>query len=356
MKISIVIPVYNSQKYLERCLDSVLMQTYKDLEVILINDGSIDDSKQICDFYSSIDNRINVRHTPNKGVSSARNLGLSLCTGEYIYFLDSDDYLNVNTIEIFKNRMGKSPDILAGVLNRADEKSIYKPLTLFKEKRFQKEDLLNSRNKFEYFFGKSFGASAGNKMYRHDFLRKSEIKFDEEIYFGEDFLFNLKVYVNASIVELINDETYYYFYNMNSVTNVFKKNLTKNYILMFERFHSYLTEIDAVDENKDLLSFLAFTAIDNSCLNTFQHSTYRISSIHIELSLFYRSDKIGEHISYIASGKYANIIPRKDWKYFARVFSVFYSKGMFFIASVIMYFRFCVKRKSILMLEKDDVK
>ncbi|HJA50079.1 MAG TPA: glycosyltransferase, partial [Candidatus Fusicatenibacter intestinipullorum] len=95
VKISVIIPVYNVEKYLKRCLDSVINQTYKNLEIILIDDGSTDNSGKICDEYAQKDERIIVIHKENGGVSSARNKGLDICIGDYISFIDSDDWINL---------------------------------------------------------------------------------------------------------------------------------------------------------------------------------------------------------------------------------------------------------------------
>ena len=98
-KISIIVPIYNIEKYLPRCLDSILAQTYKNLEVILVDDGSVDNSGMIADKYARNDQRINVIHQVNKGVSAARNAGLDLATGDYIGFVDGDDYIEKDMYE-----------------------------------------------------------------------------------------------------------------------------------------------------------------------------------------------------------------------------------------------------------------
>jgi len=97
--VSIIIPIYNQQEYLHKCINSVLSQTYSDLEIILVDDGSIDGSGAMCDTFTSADSRISVIHQENKGLSGARNSGLQIASGKYIFFLDADDYLDVNCIE-----------------------------------------------------------------------------------------------------------------------------------------------------------------------------------------------------------------------------------------------------------------
>ena len=101
--ISVIVPVYNAEKYLKECIRSILNQTIQNLELILVNDGSTDGSGYICDEYINKDNRIKVIHKENGGVSSARNMGISEATGEYFTFVDSDDYLEPNALEILYN-------------------------------------------------------------------------------------------------------------------------------------------------------------------------------------------------------------------------------------------------------------
>ena len=98
-KVSIIIPVYNAEKYLSRCLDSILKQTYSNIEIILVDDGSEDKSSYLCDRYAILDRRIKAYHKSNEGVSIARNYGIENCNGEYIVFVDSDDYLISECIE-----------------------------------------------------------------------------------------------------------------------------------------------------------------------------------------------------------------------------------------------------------------
>ena len=106
-KISVVVPVYNVEKYLRKCIDSIINQTYKNLEIILVDDGSPDKCGEICDEYAKKDNRVKVIHKKNAGVSSARNDGIDNATGEYIIFVDSDDWLEDNAIEIMVDKLNE---------------------------------------------------------------------------------------------------------------------------------------------------------------------------------------------------------------------------------------------------------
>ena len=108
MLVTVIIPVYNVEKYINRCLDSVIRQTYKNLEIIIVNDGSTDNSGKMCDEYAKLDNRIIVIHKDNGGLSQARNIGIEKSTGEYICFIDSDDYVELNMIEDLYNACAKN--------------------------------------------------------------------------------------------------------------------------------------------------------------------------------------------------------------------------------------------------------
>ena len=112
--ISVIVPVYNTEKYIEKCVMSILNQTYKNLEIILIDDGSTDNSPQICDSLAEKDNRITVIHQPNGGVSSARNIGLDNTHGDYITFVDSDDYIAPNMIEFLSENIGDTNIAMCG--------------------------------------------------------------------------------------------------------------------------------------------------------------------------------------------------------------------------------------------------
>lgn len=137
--ISIIIPIYNVEKYLNKCIDSILNQTYSDLEIILVDDGSTDKSSEICEYYKEIDNRIRVIHKKNGGLSEARNVGIDIAKGEYIAFLDSDDWADENLYKrLYQLSQKYSSDISMcsfkwvqnekEVLNKIDEEIVYSNL------------------------------------------------------------------------------------------------------------------------------------------------------------------------------------------------------------------------------------
>ena len=233
-KISVIIPVYNVEKYLNRCVDSVLAQTLTALEIILVNDGSPDKCPEICDEYSKLDNRIIVIHKENGGLSSARNAGLKAANGEYIFFLDSDDWLepdgmqhlyglakehNVDFVRYRSIRTGWPglPENTPCMLEPPREI----PGGFYDKNRIENEIIPKLLITPQLTFSPILGAWGG--LYKHSFLKENNISFYEDIRYSEDVLFSANVVRKAnSFYYDDNAGVYHYFYNPNSITKSFK--------------------------------------------------------------------------------------------------------------------------------------
>lgn len=205
-KISVIIPVYNVEQYLEKCLDSILNQTYKNIEIILVNDGSIDKSGLICDEYSRKYNNIKVFHKENGGVSSARNLGIDNATGQYLAFIDPDDYIDANMYEILVEKIVETNSDIAMcsfvyvkeneniVEDNSDEIII-----------FDKEEVLS-----RYFNRvKPFNASfLWNKLFKRELFEKDRL--DVELKIQEDTEVLLRIFDKVNSVVYIASPLYLY--------------------------------------------------------------------------------------------------------------------------------------------------
>ena len=188
-KVSVVIPVYKVEKYLQRCLDSVINQTLKDIEIILIDDGSPDNCGRICDQYSEKDSRIKVIHKKNEGVSAARNDGIKAATGEYIGFVDSDDYIAENMFEVmYQQAYNYNADIsmCEFVFTAEGTEPIFSSLSSDDYKGIQ---LLSKEDIFSLVvdFSKMVQTNIWNKLFRTDIVKK--IKFDVNKKMSEDLEF-----------------------------------------------------------------------------------------------------------------------------------------------------------------------
>ena len=210
MKYSVIIPVYNVEKYIDRCLKSIISQNYDDLEIIVIDNGSTDSSGSICDTYASEYSNISVYHIENHGVGAARNFGLSKARGEFIYFVDSDDYLVGNLFAEFEDKLVPDLDLLVFSYYNSFEQELT-------ERNRTKKCLpysgLYDKNDFIKIFTDLFLSdmlyTVWNKIYRREFLLENNLSF-EQYELGEDVRFNLNVYRNVNKVYLSQDSYYVY--------------------------------------------------------------------------------------------------------------------------------------------------
>ena len=212
--ISIIIPVYNVEEYIEQCIQSVINQTYKKLEIILIDDGSIDKSGKICDVYADRDKRIIVIHKENGGLSDARNKGIDIASGEYITFVDSDDYVEDSFIE----------DLYTTLINNNAEMSICNIIKVndkgekIENIGFAEDELVNGKKILKGICEhKNVIESivAWNKMYSKDFFRENRYPKGR---IHEDEFLTYKILYYAKKVAITNKFLYYYRQNDNSIT------------------------------------------------------------------------------------------------------------------------------------------
>ena len=210
MKYSVIIPVYNVENYLSRCIDSLLAQNYVDLEILLIDNGSGDQSGQICEDYATQFSNITAYHIPNKGVGSARNFGLSKAKGEFICFVDADDYLVGNLFSDVESQLDSQLDLLVFSYYNSIEKNLSEidrsAKILPTEGKKDKSDFIAL---FQELFLTDMMYTVWNKIYRREFLEEHQIVF-ESYELGEDVRFNLSVYQHVNTVFLVKSAYYVY--------------------------------------------------------------------------------------------------------------------------------------------------
>ncbi len=204
MRYSIIIPIFNAEKTLKRCLDSILNQDFQDFEIIAVNDGSTDSSLEILKNYSTATNKIKVCDKPNGGVSSARNQGIKLAQGDYIVFIDADDWIVDDYLERFST---DESDIIVCGYEAFDRHNIIEIPTL--------QHLIGNKNVCDY-LAKNIKASylrtPWAKAFRKDTILQLDHYFDENIRFGEDTEFNFRVFAKAQSLSLLPFGGYKYYY------------------------------------------------------------------------------------------------------------------------------------------------
>lgn len=189
--VSIIVPIYKVEEYLDECIESIVHQTYPNIEIILVDDGSPDRCPQLCDEWAKKDNRIKVIHKENGGVSSARNAGITLAKGEWIWFVDSDDSVE--------------KDALADIINFTADND----LVIFDSKL--NEQYIKDENFFsKYYFRYAFGFEPWNKLYKKSIIVDNDLRFDTEENVGEDLLFNITYYQYADKYKFSTSKYYNY--------------------------------------------------------------------------------------------------------------------------------------------------
>ena len=243
-KVSIIVPVYNTEEYLPRCIKSILNQTYKNIEVILVNDGSTDQSGQICDLFANKDDRVLVIHKKNTGVSDSRNEGIKLSSGKYLQFVDSDDYIDENMTEILIEAVqhGEADIAICGykVIDYKTEKSVPRSYSQ-PEMNFDFKRLLTI---FDDLYLKADMNSPCNKMYISSLIKKNRIYFDPKLDLGEDLIFNLEVIKKCDKFSIISACPYNYiqYDNGQNLTGKLRTNMYEIQKRLFEQAVAIYTD------------------------------------------------------------------------------------------------------------------
>lgn len=202
--ISIVVPVYNDEPFLDECLSSIVNQKYQNLEIILVDDGSTDKSSKILDEYAKLDQRIQVFHKDNSGVSDTRNYGLDRASGEYICFSDADDILSRDYVSYLYNLICKN--------RSADISLTNKLFSTFDKKQVKKinENVISGMEAANQILTYKIPIGVYSKLFRTSFLKKYGIKFDTELFIGEGFNYNIDSFLNAKKIIVSNKKIYFY--------------------------------------------------------------------------------------------------------------------------------------------------
>jgi len=230
--VSVIVPVYNVEPYLKRCVDSIRRQTYENLEIILVDDGSPDRCGQMCDEFAQEDERIKVIHKENGGLGYARNSGLEVTTGEYVTFIDSDDWISDTHIEnLYKEAKAYGADLVIGghtsvnIEGQQQECQATLSQTCYKEKKIIQEILLpligadpNYPNDIQV------NSSSCMNLYAVAVIRKYDLKFvSERIVVAEDLFFNIDYLYHARCVKVSDEAGYYYYQNDESISRMYQR-------------------------------------------------------------------------------------------------------------------------------------
>lgn len=258
-EVSIIVPVYNAEKTIGRCIESILNQEYTDFELILCNDGSRDKSGQICDEYAEKDSRIHVIHKENSGVSDTRNVGIRSASGTYIQFLDADDWITVDATKLLVRTMKeKESDLVISDFYRVVGEHISRKGDIDTEEVMSTEKFAKfmMENPADFYYGVLW-----NKLYKRELIESYEIYMDEQLSWCEDFLFNLEYLLHCKTVAALQVPIYYYVKTEGSLAtqgmNIAKT--VKMKITVFEYYNEFYKHIyEEKDYDKSRLGVYRF--------------------------------------------------------------------------------------------------
>lgn len=268
IKVSVIIPVYNCEKYIKECIESLINQTLKECEFIFINDGSTDRSKEIIEEYTKKDNRIKLINQKNSGVSIARNTGLEHASGKYIGFVDGDDYIDFDMYKKLYDTISNSNIdlVISNFEQELDGKKIINKLEIETNLIINKSNIINKI--LPQFLKHEKLNSVCNKLYKREIIKKFNINFPNEVALGEDGFFNINYFSNIDSLIYINYCGYHYREVKGSATrNIFEKDyfnralevyneeIPKIYYKYFK--NEYLKELKSIKFINNVISYTA---------------------------------------------------------------------------------------------------
>lgn len=270
--VSIIVPVYNAQEYINRCVDSILNQEYHNFEIILIDDGSTDRSAEILDTYAKKDSRVTVIHQENAGVSASRNLALSIAKGTYIQFLDSDDWITPDATKLLvRSAVNEDCDMVIADFYRVTKNRLSQKGDIETDERMDRQEFASHmiENPADFYYGVLW-----NKLYKRSIIEKYHIRMDTSISWCEDFLFNLEYIRHAKYFFALQAPVYYYVKRKGSLVSqgLSISNTIKMKINVFDYYNQFYKDLydekDYDDIRLQVYRFLISSAKDGAVAPT----------------------------------------------------------------------------------------
>ena len=298
-RVCVVVPIYNTEKYLERCLDSLINQTYFNLEIILVNDGSTDKSLEICEKQRKKDKRIKIINKKNGGLSTARNAGIKNCNSDYIMFVDSDDFLKRNAIyKMMYNIKEYNADISCCNMKMFyDISSVEEEINNYNIQ--SKIEVIDNKKALLHMidYRKNVFPNACNKIYKYQ-LFKDNIRYPEGKFY-EDMIVTAKVLSNSKVVVTDNENMYYYFQRANSIVNISYNEKDLDHIVMSKELLEYIKENHfEIFEEYIVYDLLNMLSVCNKMIksNLYNKKIYdkTIFEIKSKILLIYKSKSINK--------------------------------------------------------------
>lgn len=283
MKFSVIVPIYNVSKYLPQCIESIISQNYDDYELILVNDGSTDDSLSICRNYANMDSHIVVVNKENGGLTSARKAGLEVAKGDYIACVDGDDYVDTRYFGVLSKLVESDSDCICfGYYTFSNEKIVLKVYNAQPEGIYREEKLLEIKNNIIYstkLKGLNYGIvnpSIWSKVVKRDIYKKAQMKIDDRVSFGEDLLLTTLIFKSIKSLTVSSDNLYWYRIINNSMSREYNPKVLNQLELVAKCLKDWLGEdkrvsvylymqlFSQISKAANALNFVKFKAVMNN--------------------------------------------------------------------------------------------
>lgn len=274
---SLVLPVFNVAAYLERCLESILVQDIQDCEIILVDDGSTDASASICDAYAVKYPEITVIHQPNGGLSNARNTGLAAANGRYVWFIDSDDWIMPDAMAVLRHACKNQQDVIKFGYCRVEDSRTWEQPCRVQAGLYEDAALEELRNDAFREPGR-YGLSAWAHVYRRELLLNNGLVFtSERLVCSEDYLFNLQMLLCVRSVEVLEHLLYCYELRVGSLSQTIKKDLPQRYTELYHHLRLYYQRNAALERYGRFIDrFYVWHLIYGTCFDDiYRHSPTR---------------------------------------------------------------------------------
>ncbi len=280
-KISVIVTIYNTpEKYLRKCIESIISQTLKEIEIILVNDGSVSEIQEICENYATQDNRIKLINQPNKGESVARNVGIENATTDNIIFVDSDDWIELETCELIEKTIREINYDYDMILfncyvdyrNKSIKNMFYPKSGLLKDNDIEQLQIQSIEKGITKYYPKECNVSVvWAKVYNKGFIKKYSLKFIPNLVRMTDAVFNLEVLEKAKRVYVMKEYLYHYRQNELSICQKYSKDTIKYYQTYIEIVKKHIEKYNKKQEFKDILNIKVVTSIDRYMYNYYFH-------------------------------------------------------------------------------------
>lgn len=318
--ISIVITVYNKEEHIEECLKSVISQKLKEIEIIIINDGSTDGSEEIIKRYL-YDDRIVYIYQDNMGIAYTRNKGIEMASFPYIFFLDGDDFIYSHSIYALSKHLLAEPDVVVGNFLYKNENKLVKNTSLIERTISNVMELKETKTKYDMFVSSGRPlSSACNKLYKLEYLRNNDISFESGV-ISEDRLFNLYVYSYNPYIVITNEYTYIVNMSPNSRSRSKFESFYETSILLFQKYYNFLEKKLKMEENFDLLYFTLLNDIEKIHSHIVTYSNKKFLDGNYYTKLLFEEKKINEVIKIGTENKYFKRIKQNRKAVFLRIYS-----------------------------------